>query len=265
MLFRFLVASALLLGYCACKKIPLPEKRDIPLFIAGGFAGLFLYMWAFITGTSFASAGISSFIISTSPIFTLILSVVFLKEKAGFLTWLGVLISLLGIAVISLSQTQEIQRGIGILLLLGASVSASTFTIIQKRLLRKYTALQCSAYSMGFAVLFMCIFLPALVRELPLAPMSANLVVVYLGVFPAAAAFSLWSYALSKAEKTVHVTSVLYLNPFLASIIAFFWLGEEMPALALVGGFIIIAGMVITNFMQGRRTAQEKSAKHTQV
>ena len=256
MLFRFIIASAVLLGYCVYKKIPLPQKRDIPLFIASGFVGLFIYMWAFITGTSFVSAGISSFVIATSPIFTLILSIVLLKEKAGLLIWVGVLISFAGIAVISLSQAGEVQRSIGILLLLAASVSTSMLTIIQKRLLQKYTALQCSAYSVGFAVLFMFIFLPALVREFPHAPMYANFVIVYLGVFPAATAYFLWSLALSKAEKTVYVTSVLYLVPFLASIIAFLWLGEEMPALALLGGVIIITGMVITNVMQRRRVVQ---------
>ena len=256
MLFRFLVASVVLLGYCAFKRTPPPQKRDLPLFIAAGFLGLFLYMWAFITGTSFVSAGVSSFIIASSPIFTLILSIVFLREKAGLLIWVGVLISFAGIAMISFAQSGEVQLNFGILLLLAASVCGSIFTIIQKRLVLKYTAIQSSAYSVGIAALFMCIFLPVLVREFPQAPMSANLVIIFLGIFPAAAAYFLWSLALSYAEKTIYVTSFLYIVPFLASIIAFLWLGEGISAPALVGGVIIIAGMIITNFMQNKRTAQ---------
>jgi len=35
---------------------------------------------------------------------------------------------------------------------------------------------------------------------------------------------------------------------FLASLIAFIWLGETMPPLAFVGGVVVIAGMVLTNW-----------------
>ena len=256
MLFRFLIASAVLFGYCAIKRIPPPEKRDLPLFLVSGFVGIFLYMWAFNTGTSFVPAGISSFIIASAPIFTLILSIVFLKEKSSFLIWLGVLISFIGIAIISFSQAESMQLNIGIFLLLAASLLTSIFTIIQKRLLLKYTAIQCAAYSVGFATLFMCIFFPALLREFPHVPLFANLVMVYLGVFPAAVAYFLWSFALSRAEKTIYVTSFLYLAPFLASIIAFFWLGETISILALFGGVVIILGMVLTNFkMRGGHDA----------
>ena len=258
MLFRFLIASVVLLGYCGWKRIPPPEKRDLPLFLVAGFVGLFLYMWAFITGTSFVPAGISSFIIASAPIFTLILSILFLKEKASFFIWLGVLISFGGIAIISFAQAEGMELNIGILLLLAASVFTSTFAIMQKRLLRKYTAIQCSAYSVGLATLFMCIFFPVLIREFPHAPLSANLVIIYLGVFPAAVAYFLWSFALSKAEKTIYVMSFLYLTPFVASILAFFWLGEEISALALLGGVIIIVGMVITNFNQRKQLTHAK-------
>lgn len=252
MLFRFLVATVVLLGYCAFKRIPPPEKRDLPLFLVSGVVGLFLYMWAFITGTSFVSAGISSFIIASAPIVTLVLSIIFLKEKAGFLIWIGVLVSFAGLGIISFTQSGERELNIGILLLLGASVFTSTFMIIQKRLLLKYTAIQSSAYSVGIATLCMCIFFPVLVREFPYAPLSANLVIVYLGVFPAAIAYFLWSFALSRSEKTIYVTSFLYIVPFLASVLAFFWLGEEISILALFGGVIIIAGMLVTNVRQKR-------------
>ena len=259
MLFRFIVASLVLLGYCAWKKIPPPKKKDFPMFFLGGFVGLFLYMWAFITGTSFVSAGISSFIIASAPIFTLILSILFLKEKASVLIWIGVLVGFGGIAIISFTQAEGLQLNIGVLILLVASCLTSVFMIVQKHLLRTYTAIQCSAYSVGIATVFMCIFLPALIREFPHAPMSANLVIVYLGAFPAGMAYFLWNLALSKVEKTIYVTSFLYLIPFIASILAFLWLGEEMPALALLGGIVIIVGMVITNFMQKKSVAPAES------
>jgi len=250
MLFRFLIASAVLLGYCAIKKVRPPHKRDLPLFISTGFFGMFLYMWAFNTGTEMVPAGISGFIIAASPVFTLILSILFLKEKAGPLIWLGVLVSFAGIVIIASTQIADMRLNTGVLLLLAAAVLTSFFNIIQKRILKKYTAIQSISYSVAFAALFMCIFFPSLIRDIAHAPAAANAVIAYLGVFPAAIAYVLWSYALSKAEKTIYVTSFLYLSPFLASIMAFLWLGERIPALAVAGGTVTIAGMVITNFVR---------------
>ena len=247
MIFRFLVASALLLGYCRIKKVPLPQKKDLPLFILSGFLGLFLYMWAFNTGTGLVLSGISGFIIASAPVFTLLLSILFLKEKTGLLVWIGVMVSFGGIVVIGVTQVTEMQLNTGIWLLLSAAVFTSFFNIIQKHILKKYTAIQATTYSVAFGTLFMCIFLPDLFREFPVAPMQVNLIVIYLGIFPAALAYFLWGYALAKVEKTVYVTSFLYLTPFLASVIAFFWLGERIPPLAFLGGLIVVAGMVITN------------------
>jgi drug/metabolite transporter (DMT)-like permease len=250
MLLRFIVASGVFIIYCIWKKVPLPKKKDLPMFIASGFIGLFLYMWAFTAGTAFVSAGISSFLISTSPIFTLILAIFFLKEKTSLMIWIGVLVSFVGLAIISFTQVTDMQLNIGVIILLGASLFTSIYTIIQKYLLENYTSMQASAYSVIIGTIFMFIFSPALIREFPGAPMSANLIIIYLGIFPAAIAYFFWSLALSKAKKTVYVTSFLYLIPFLSIILAYFWLGEEISSLALFGGVVIIIGMVLTNFVK---------------
>jgi len=261
MLFRFTVAAVVLLGYCGVNKIPPPEKRDLPLFLLAGFVGLFMYSWFSVTGISLVPAGISSFVISSAPIFTLILSIVFLKEKASGLIWVGVLVSLAGLAMISSTQMEGLQLNVGILFLLVAAGCTSTFNIVQKRIVRKYTAIQSSAYSFGIAALLMWVFLPTLVREFPHAPMTANLLIVFLGLFPSAIAYFLWGFALSRAEKTIYVSSFIYLMPFFSSILAFLWLGEELPVLALLGGGIIIAGMVITNVKQRKPAPREERAE----
>ena len=253
MLFRFLVAVLLLLGYCAVKKVPPPRARDLPAFASAGFVGLFLYMWAFNTGSVMVLSGISGFIIASSPVFTLILSMIFLKEKAGPLIWFGVLLSFGGIIIIGFTQVTEMRLNSGVWLLLSAAVFTSIYNIIQKIILRKYTALQATAYSIAFGTLFMCIFIPDLIRELPGGPMSANIVVIYLAIFPGALAYFLWGYALSKAEKTVYATSFLYLSPFLASVMAFFWLGERLSLMAFLGGVVVVMGMVITNVLRGKQ------------
>lgn len=250
MLFRFLIASAALLGYCAVKRVPFPRIRDLPLFILSGATGIFLYMWAFNTGTDMVAAGISGFIIASAPVFTLVMSIILLKERVGARVWFGVLLSFGGIVLISATQLDQgdgFRLNLGIWLLLGAAICTSFYNIFQKRLLYKYSPIQASAYSVAFGTLFTLVFIPNMIRDLPGATPMANAVLIYLGLFPAALAYFLWGYSLSKAEKTIYVTSFLYLSPFLASVIAYFWLGEVIPPLAYVGGAVIVVGMIITN------------------
>lgn len=247
MLFRFIVASAVLCLYGAVKKIGLPDKRDIPMILLSGLVGVFCYMWLFNTGTSMVKSGIAGFIIASSPVFTLLLSVLFLKEKSTPRMWAGVLISLVGLGIIAYSQVEGVSLNFGTLLLLGAAVSTSVYNITQRSLLKKYKPIQAITYCLVSATVLMLVFIPKLAAELPNAPLSANLVILYLGVFPAALAYLLWSVALSKAEKTVHATVFLYLSPFMTLVFSYIFLGEVIPLLAFAGGLVIVLGMVLSS------------------
>ena len=254
MLFRFIIASIVLGGYCVIKKTPLPERADVPIFIWTGILGFFVYMWVFNAGTGMVLSGVGSFIVSSSPVFTLLLSIIFLKEKATLPIWLGVGISFVGMVIIGTTQVTEMELNFGVILLLLASILLSVYFILQRRILQKYNALQATAYPLIIGTIPMFIFTPRLVAEFSMELVSVNATVVYLGIFPAALAYLFWVYALSKAEKTIYVTNFMYLIPFLAALLAFLWLGEEMPVLAFAGGIIVIAGMVIINVTKNKKS-----------
>ena len=258
MLLRFTVASVTLAIISGVKGIRPPKLRQLPKFAAGGFIGIFCYMLFFNTGMVHVESGIGGFIIATVPIFTIILSRILLKEKVGLVCWAGVIVSFGGLVVIMLSQTAAFELNTSALLILLAAMCGSGHNIIQRGLLKSHTALETTTYCMIAATICMLVFLPGFFRELPGSGLRVNLVVVFLGVFPAAIAYLLWGYALSKAEKTTHVTVFLYLNPFLASLIAYLWLRETFSIWSFFGGIIIIGGMIMTNFTRKTVTDQNR-------
>jgi len=146
-----------------------------------------------------------------------------------------------------LSQVTEFSFNIGVLLMLGSAIATSGHNIFQRNFLRTYSALESTTYTVIVATVFMLVFLPGAIREFPGAPLDVNLVVIYLGVFPAALGYLSWGFALSKADKTTHVTVFLYLVPFIASLIAYLWLGETFTLMSFLGGIVIISGMVLSN------------------
>ncbi len=254
MLLRFLVASCVMLVLAVARKMKRPAKRDIPLLAAGGFVGIFLYMWLFNTGTGLVTSGASSFIIASMPVFTLVLSVLILKEKVSLRGWVGVFISGAGLVLVAISQVTGFTFNWGVAMLVAAAICTSLYNILQRKILARYPALDATVYAICIATGFMLVFLPKLCKELPLAPPGASLLIVYLGVFPAALAYLSWSYALSLADKTSHVTSFMYLEPFIATLFAYFWIGERMTPLAFIGGVIIVGGMVLSGW-KGKQKA----------
>ena len=73
---------------------------------------------------------------------------------------------------------------------------------------------------------------------------------------PSALGFVLWGYAVAKLPVATS-TSLLYLVPAIAVLIAFVWLGEVPHASELAGGLVIVAGVVLVG--QGDRLRAQLS------
>jgi len=247
MVLRFVAASVTLLIVGALRKSRLPKLKDLPMFLASGFSGVFLYSYLFNTGSVSVPAGVSSFIIASSPIFTLIFTRIFLKEIIKPICWAGVFVSFCGLAAVTLTQVTEFSFDIGVFLVLCAAISSGAYSAIMRVITKKYTALEATTYTIIAGTIGILLFLPVAIREVPDSNLTVNLIVLFMGIFPAAVAYLAWSYALAKAKKTANVTVFTYLIPFVSALLSYVWLRETISVFAFIGGLVIIGGMVLTN------------------
>src|SRR5690606_21370898 len=108
-----------------------------------------------------------------------------------------------------------------------------------------------TAYFTWAGTLPFLVFSPGLFTAMQSATLEARLATLYVGVFPAAIAYVTWATALSLANAS-SVSSLIYLEPAVAIVVAWMWLHELPTPLSLIGGVIAIAGVMIVNVM-GRK------------
>ena len=222
---RYLATSITLLIIICFIKINKPKKKDLPTFILSGALGFFIYVNLFNKGTALVSAATSSIVIAMVPVFTALLATFFYKEKLKIYQWFAIGIEFIGILVLTL-MNGSLSINEGVLWLLIAALSLAAYNVIQRKLTKTYSALESSTYSIFFATIMLCIFLPNSISKAIHAPLIQILYVLILGIFSSSIAYIAWAKAISIAEKTTYVSNYMFVTPFLTTILGFIIIGE---------------------------------------
>ncbi len=256
---RFLIATAFFAVYLAITRPRLPRGAALARISLAGALGIACYNLLLNTGEMTVSAGAASFLINCMPVFAALLAVAFLGERLRPLGWVGMAISVGGVAIIALGGEQHVRLGGGALFVLGAAACAAVMGLLQKPLLRDYNPVALTACLMASGELLLLPWVPgALAVAARPGSRSALLAVVFLGIAPAALGYLAWSMTLQIFPLTQTV-SLLYLIPLVAVAISWVWIDERATTLTLVGGLVALGGVVLLNRF-GRPVAQPRPA-----
>lgn len=244
--FRYALAALTLAGYGIVTRIRLPRRQDIVGLTLTGFIGFTLFTGALTAGEQTVNAGTASLIISSAPIFTVLLAMLLLGERMQWLGWLGIMLGFIGIAIITVGANSGVALSTGAVLILFAAIAESIYFVVQKPFLDRYTPLEFTTYVIWMGTPLLWLFLPGVVSELRAAPPEATGAVLYLGMCVSVLAPASWAFGLSRTSASASA-SFLYLIPVLAVLISWGLLGEVPSSRALIGGVLVLAGVALVN------------------
>lgn len=254
---RYIIASAVLAAVMPILKIRLPAPRDIWKFAAAGAVGFFAYMITFNKGAAIETSATSSVIIATAPVLTAILSSSVYKEKLKIFQWAAIVVEFAGILILTL-WNGVMSVGPGIPWLIASALVLSVFNLLQRDLIKSYTGLQASVFSIFAGTIMLAIFAPAAVAELTTATPEYLFYIVLLGVLPGAVSYVMWSVAMERAPGTSQVSNYMFVTPLLATVMGFLIAGEYPDLGTVIGGAVILFGVYIFN---GKFAAKKLASK----
>ncbi len=259
---RFLLAFVVMsiLVFLKIIKINLKGKNMKNLFLLS-FAQPILYFIFETYGIKYSASSQAGIMVALIPVVVAILGVLFLGEKNTKQEIFFILLSVAGVMYIAYGkQMEESSSIIGIVLLLGAVISSSAYSIISRKISKEFTSAE-RTYSMMLygALAFNAINIIAHIKDnninqyfSPWADSSFLFALLYLGIASSIIAFFLSNYSLTHLEAS-KASVFSNLATVVSIIMGVVFLKESFSMHQIWGSLMILVGVFgtqYTNIMQ---------------
>jgi len=249
-LLRSGLAGIILYCISAVRRKPLKvDREDRGMFLLLSFLGIPINQFLFLTGLELSKPTNAALFYGATPALVLLLSVLMKKEKRSLLRLAGVIVAFTGILVVVFEHGLELgsESLLGDMLLLGAVVAWTFYTVLGKDMVTKYGPVHATSVTMVWG---MGMFLPVgLVSALTFDYSGLTLTdvggIVYLAVGTSIITYLLWYYALGKLAPS-KVAIFANTQPVFTMVLAWLFLGEILTPWFLLGAGIPLGGVILT-------------------
>ncbi len=243
-ILRWLIASGgflILAPVFGRPKQPI-QRRHIPRILLVSFASVVGYHLSLNYAETIVSSGLAGLLISFGPIFVVLLSAFFLKEKIGSRLILALALALAGAFVLSLNADLSFLQITGPLAVVLAAFMYSIFSVGSKPLVKEYGAMPTAIW---LAVIGTVFTLPLISGNLIVQIFSLSLVgwfsVIYLAILSTVVA-NMILYTLISNRAVSRLSVQLYLVPLVSLLGGILLLGESFTSFTILGAGLLLSG-----------------------
>ena len=219
------------------------------------FLGLFMTQLAFLFAITKTTAIDASIMSTLSPIMTLVISAIVIKERITWSGVAGIALSLVGVLIliyncVSIRSGADSTSIWGILGMLVNALCFATYVGVFKPVIRKYSVVTFMKWMFLFSSLMALPFSVGAFRASDLAavPMDVVWQILYVVVFATFVAYFLIPIG-QKRLRPVVVCMYTYVQPVIAMVIALILGLDHLTALKVVASLLVFVGVGLVNFV----------------
>jgi drug/metabolite transporter (DMT)-like permease len=244
---RFFIAGILLLGFSYLfKKDPsyrLPDRKEFRQLALFGFLNTTMYLGLYVYAMKYTTAGIGSLAVSVNPLIIVLLSAWWLGRKPARAEWLGIVLGMAGVAVVTYPLFRESFTTVtGITLLLISMVAVSAASVYYATIKWTLPNLLINGWQVllgGFFLLpFTLVFSDFSATHWDMMFWGS---VLWLSLAVSVVGLICWFYLLR--IDTVRASLWLFLCPLFGFFFAWWLMNEAITMYTIVGTLLVIAGL----------------------
>ncbi|MBE7535166.1 MAG: DMT family transporter [Anaerolineales bacterium] len=200
------------------------------------------------TGTKLSTASNGSLITSATPVFVLLFAFFLLRERITMRQTFALTIATIGVLAVIDPRTAELSPTlfIGNILLFFAGLTWALYSTLVRKVAQRMDLLASSAVMLLGGIPSSALFGFYEIHMQGIGTITASIVggILFLGVISTAIAMFMWNYAFARLPAST-ASLTFFAQPVVGSLLGWFFLGEKIAPLFLVGGALIGFGIFI--------------------
>ena len=220
--------------------------RDIPLFLALGLVSILFFTCCYFTAIRLMTMSTAAILLYTSPIWVMILAIIFLKEKFTIQKLIALILAFAGCVLVSGFGGKV--TVVGILVGLGSGLGYGLYSIFGTFALKKYSPYTVTCYTFliaGLGSIFVAnpVDLVSKISAIENKPSLFGFVLL-TAVVTAVIPFLLYTLGLNMttAGKAAVLATV---EPAAATLFGFFVMKETVGPVAIAGILLVFAAIIV--------------------
>ena len=252
--YRWLLATLLFTPFAikSVKKEWNIIKKQLPYLFLTALLGVSTFNTLIYFAGRSTTAVNMSLIMLTFPIFILLISILFFKERLGFKKVLGIGVVLSGvISIVSQGQPTKLldltlNEGDPLMLFAAFIFAIQSHLIKNKDKKMSIITLQYSTFLIGSIIIFPFHLWVSNHNQEVVFTLPILGSILYVAVCASLISFLSWNKAIDKIG-AVSAGMIYYLLPLFSGLVAFVLLGEKLHFYHLISGLLIVSGILIIN------------------
>ncbi|USA55174.1 EamA family transporter [Acinetobacter sp. C32I] len=249
LVIRFFIALPLAVTFVLLLKVEFPTHKTAWLSYSAGALSLIGSQIFTYAATAYLSSGLIALMFGLAPIMAGLIGRFGFQQKLAGLQWLGMATSIVGLAMICLSGSQQHVQPIGIILMLISVFSYSLSIFLVKKINADLPVMAQATGSILVSTLLAVMLLPWIWPFAPThIPSAKSLLALTYTVIMASliAMFCYFKLVQNLKATTLSLTTVM--TPMLAILIGAYLNHEQLTAQVFIGASIILFGLLLYFF-----------------